>query len=126
LNRDANANKDQRRKDRTLRFNLFVNWRPTGRQVLTASFSNTAGNSRGDLSLTSEQRNTQLEMQWSWRFLGKPPAEHEAGALPRLRIQGQLFARYSHRYARSRNELFKLNNYNRGDTFHTGLSFTFF
>lgn len=126
LNEDNNGNKDSRRDDRTLRFGFFANWRPTGRMTLTANFSNTGMRSFGDLSLASSSRNMQFDAQWSWRFLGKKNAEQEQAVRFLGKLQGQWYVRYSHRYARSRNELQKLYGFNRGNTLNTGLSFTFF
>lgn len=123
---DNNGNKDSRRDDRTLRFGFFANWRPTGRMTLTANFSNTGMRSFGDLSLASSSRNMQFDAQWSWRFLGKKNAEQEQAVRFLGKLQGQWYVRYSHRYARSRNELQKLYGFNRGNTLNTGLSFTFF
>lgn len=125
LNEDNNMNKDQRRSDRTLRLGFFANWRPTGRMTVTANFSNTGLRSFGDLSLASSNLNTQFDLQWSWRFLGKN-REQEPAAKFLGKMQGQWYVRYAHRYARSRNELQKLYDLYRGNTLNTGLSFSFF
>jgi hypothetical protein len=126
LNQDNNDNKDKRRDNRTLRFGFFANWRPAGRMTVTTNFSNTGMRSFGDLSLASSSRNTQFNIQWSWRFLGRKNAEQEQAPRFMGKLQGQWHIRYAHRYARSRNELQKLYDFNRGNTLNTGLSFTLF
>jgi hypothetical protein len=115
---DDNGNKDRDRTDRTFRFGLGVNWRMTAKSMLMMNMSNTSLNSAGDLSKTSRSRNTEFDLQWSLRF------GLEKTGLKKL--QGQFFIRYANRFARSENELFKLNNLIKGQTFNTGLSFTFF
>ncbi len=124
LNREANANKDSRRDARTLRIGLFANWRPTGRMTVTANLSDTGMRSVGDLTLASSNRNAQFDLQWSWRFLGKEEADQPAKFRPRLK--GQFYVRFGRRRARLRDELQKLDQFNRTNTLNTGLSFTFF
>lgn len=126
LNEDNNDNKDRRRDDRTLRFGFFANWRPTSRITVTANFSNTGMRSFGDLSLASSSRNMQFDAQCSWRFLGRRQSEQEPAMRFMGKLQGQWYVRYSHRYARSQSELQKLYDFNRGNTFNSGLSFTIF
>jgi hypothetical protein len=126
LNRDENANKDRRRSDRTLRFGLLANWRPTARMTLSANWANTGMRSRGDLSLASANRNAQLDLQWTWRFLGHSQTDSETPAVLRAKLRGQFFLRYIQRLTRSNNELLKQNEFRRSDALNLGLSFTFF
>jgi hypothetical protein len=126
LNRDVNANKDRRRSDRTLRFGLLANWRPTARMILSANWANTGVRSMGDLSLASANRNAQLDLQWTWRFLGSSQTDSERPAALRAKLRGQFFLRYTQRLTRSNNELLKQNEFRRSDALNVGLSFTFF
>jgi len=126
LSLDTNLNKDARRADGTLRFGLFANWRPTGRMTVGANLSSTGARSLGDLSLTSSNRNTQFDLQWSWRFMGQAQAEQERAAKFRPKLQGQFHVRGAHRFARSRNELQRLDGFNRTSTLSAGLTFTLF
>jgi hypothetical protein len=115
---DNNANKDRDRTDRTTRFAMNLNWRMTRSAVLAVNLSNTSLSSFGDLSLRNDGRNTEFDVQWSWRF-----------GIERSRmkkVQGQFFVRYANRYARSTSELYLFNNVLKSQTLNTGLSFTFF
>jgi len=116
--KDSNANKDKERNDRAVRFGLSANWRTTKSSAFAASLSNTLANSAGDLSRTSSRRNTEFDLQWSYRFVLEKS---------RLRkFQAQFFIRYANRYVRSLDHLFGINSLARAQTLNSGLSFTFF
>ena len=115
---DTNGNKDKDRTDRSLRFGVGVNWRMPRRMALSANLSNTTNNSLGDLSKSSDGRNTQFDLQWSWRFAFEQSRWKKT--------QGQFFIRYANRYASSRAELFGLSNLMKAQTLNLGISFTFF
>jgi hypothetical protein len=125
--KDDNANKDQRRLDRSLRFGFNLHWRTSRNSALTAIFSHTAADSFGDLSRGSASRSRHLDLQWSWRFLGNGQAgQNQTEKHHLLKVQGQWFIRYARRSSRSRDDLFRLDSLLRGATLNTGLSFTFF
>lgn len=116
--RDSNANKDKERNDKAFRFGISANWRTTKSSAFAASLSNTLANSAGDLSLTSSRRNTEFDLQWSYRFV------LEKSRLKKF--QAQFFIRYANRYARSLDHLFGVNSLAKTQTLNAGLSFTFF
>src|SRR5262249_39135584 len=108
-------NKQIARTDQTLRLTCNVNWRPTANTALATNLSNTAAGSSGGVS---NSRNTEFDLQWSWRF------GFERDRFRKL--QSQFFIRYSDRFARSIDRTFLLNSATRLHTLNTGLSLTFF
>ncbi len=115
---DSNANKDKERNDRTLRYGGGLNWRITQNSALVLNVFDTVGSSRGDLSLSSRQRNLGYDAQWSHSFA------REQGRLSK--VKAQFYLRYANQYARSLDFLFGINSLTRSQTLNTGLNFTFF
>jgi hypothetical protein len=116
--RDSNANKDKQRNDNALRFGVGANWWTTKSSAFAVSVSNTLARSQGDLSKISNRRNTEFDLQWSYRF------GWEKSHL--RKVQGQFSIRYANQYARSLDHLFGINSLIRGQTLNAGLSFSFF
>lgn len=115
LNIESAKNFEMRRADRTLRAGVNTNWRMTPRMTLNATVSNTLA---GDLARTTRNRNTEFDLQWSYKFT--------RGETGWRKAQGQFFIRYADRYARTRDFLFGLDNLTRLMTLSSGLNFTFF
>jgi hypothetical protein len=115
---DGNANKDQERHDRTLRYGGTFAWRITQHSAFTFNLNDTLGRSLGDLSLSSNSRNLGYDAQWSHSFA------RESGRLSK--VKAQFYIRYANQYARSLDVLFGLNNLTRSQVWNTGLNFTFF
>jgi hypothetical protein len=87
----------------------------TSRATLAASVSTIFA---GDAADTSDSRNAEVDLQWSYRF-GLERSRYR-------RVQGQFFIRYANRYQRSFDQIFALNSRTKLQTFNVGLSFTFF
>jgi hypothetical protein len=116
--RDGDAGKDKERNDLTLRYGVSLNWRITQSSALAASLFDTVGRSRGNLSLSSAQRNIGFDAQWSHGFAWKK------GFL--RKVKAQFYLRYANQYARSLDFLFGINNLTRNQTLNTGLNVTLF
>jgi hypothetical protein len=115
LNIESAKNFETRRMDRTLRAGINANWRVTPHMTLNATVSNTLA---GDLARTNRNRNTEFDLQWSYKFT--------RGETGWRKAQGQFFIRYADRYARTRDFVFGLNNQTRLMTLNSGLNFVFF
>jgi len=111
---DAN-NRQIARTDQTLRLSCNLNWRTTPKSVLALSLWNTGVGSSGGIS---NSRNTEFDLQWSWR------TAIEKDRFKKL--QSQFFVRYSDRFARSNDLVFLVNSISRLHTLNTGLTLTFF
>ncbi|HKZ77667.1 MAG TPA: hypothetical protein VJ124_05030 [Pyrinomonadaceae bacterium] len=116
--RDSNANKDKERNDRALRIGVNANWRTTKSSAFAASLSNNLARSFGDLSQTSDRRDTMFDLQWSYRLTVEKSRMKK--------FQAQFFIRYANRYARSSSGLFRIDSLTKTQTLNAGLSFTFF
>jgi hypothetical protein len=108
-------NREQNRIDHTNRAGANINWRMTRASTLAATLSTIFA---GDVADTSDSRNAEFDLQWSYRFAADKGAYRK--------VQGQFFVRYANRYARSLDNLFGFSNLTRLQTFNIGLSFTFF
>ncbi|HLF85012.1 MAG TPA: hypothetical protein VI837_12630, partial [Blastocatellia bacterium] len=115
FNAESAFNKEVVRTDRTYRIGPNVTWRMTRQSTLAATVSGTLA---GDLSQTSNSRNAEVDLQWSYRF-----GVDRGG---RRKVQGQFFIRYANRYARAFENVFGFRNLTKLQTLNTGLSFTFF
>jgi hypothetical protein len=115
--KDSNPNKDKNRDDSTLRFGIGANLRTTKSSAFAVNLSNTMAHSLGDLSKTSNRRNTEFDLQWSYRF-GWEKSQRK--------VQGQFHIRYANQYARSLDNFFGLNSLTKSQTLNAGMSFTFF
>ena len=112
---DAN-NREQAQTNRTLRFGVNTNWQMTKRQTWNTTFSTIGA---GNLVRTQHNRNLELDLQWAYRLT----REHQN----RFRkYQVNYFVRYSNRYARTLDNVFRFNSLTRLNTFNTGLNFIFF
>ena len=87
----------------------------TRRMTLNTTVSNTLA---GDLARTTRNRNTEFDLQWSYRFT--------RGETGWRKVQGQFFIRYADRYASTRDFVFGLNNLTRLMTLNSGINFVFF
>ncbi len=115
LNVESARNFEMRRTDRTIRAGVNTNWRVTPQMTLNATVSNTLA---GDLARTTRNRNTEFDLQWSYKFT--------RGETGWRKIQGQFFIRYADRYTRTRDFVFSLDNLIRLRTLNSGLNFVFF
>jgi hypothetical protein len=115
LNIENAKNLEVLRTDRTLRAGINTNWRITPKMTLNAIASNTLA---GDIGRISRNRNTEFDLQWSYKFT--------AGETRWRKLQGQFFVRYADRYARMRDSIFGFDNMTRLKTLNCGLSFVFF
>jgi len=115
LNIESAKNFETRRTDRTLRAGINTNWRMTPHMTLNATVSNTLA---GDLARTTRNRNTEFDLQWSYKFT--------RGETGWRKVQGQFFIRYADRYARTRDFVFGIDNLTRLMTLNSGLNFVFF
>jgi len=115
LNIESARNFEMSRTDRTYRAGINTNWRMTRNITVNAIVSNTLA---GDIARTTRNRNTEFDLQWSYRFV--------VGEDRWRKVQAQFFVRYADRYARARDFLFGLDNLTRLRTFNGGLNFVFF
>jgi hypothetical protein len=115
LNFESAKNFEMRRTHRTLRAGINANWRITPRMTLNAIVSNTLA---GDLARTTRNRNTEFDLQWSYKFT--------RGETGWRKVQGQFFIRYADRYARTRDFVFDFDNLTRLMTLNSGINFVFF
>jgi hypothetical protein len=116
LHAESAENRETQRTDRTLRFNLNLNWRMTQKMTLTANFANTT---LGDLARTASSRNTDFNLQWSRRWVFNEQSRFR-------KLQAQFFIIYANRYAHAHDTVFGLNNLRKTQTLNSGLNFTFF
>jgi hypothetical protein len=115
VNIESAKNFETFRVDHTNRIGPGISWRMTSRATLAASVSTIFA---GDAADTSDSRNAEVDLQWSYRF-GLERSRYR-------RVQGQFFIRYANRYQRSFDQIFALNSRTKLQTFNVGLSFTFF
>ncbi len=115
LNIESAKNFEIRRVDRTIRAGVNTNWHITPKMTINAIVSNTLAR---DLARTSRNRNTEFDLQWSYKFT--------RGETGWRKVQGQFFIRYADRYARMRDFVFGLDNLTRLSTLNTGINIVFF
>ncbi len=115
LSRDGANNKEINRLDGTWRAAFGMNWQLNKRATLGGNISHTLA---GDKARTSRNRNFEFDAQFTYS-LGV-----ERGELKKVKTQ--LFVRYANRFARSRDNVFLTNSFNKQQTLNTGLSITFF
>ena len=116
LGAESALNRETERLDRTLRFGFGAAWRMSRGALLSANLATTGV---GDAAQTSRRRNTELDLQWTWRFGGESADRFK-------KVQTTFFLRYANRLARARDDLFGVNTLTRLQTFNTGLNFIFF
>ncbi len=112
---DAN-NREEANSNRTLRFGINTNWQMTPRQAWNLTFSTLGA---GDLLRTNRNRNTEFDLQWSYRLTRENENRFR-------KYQINYFIRYANRFARNRVFADSLNNVTKLQTFNTGLNFIFF
>jgi hypothetical protein len=98
-------------------------WRGTVTATLQVMRSSTltlllGATSEGDLAGSSESRNLDYDLQWSTLF--KRWQDHYA------KVDGQIFVRYTSRYARSVDHVFVLESLTRQQALNAGFRVTFF
>lgn len=116
VNQESARNRAQSRTDRTLRFGVSLNWQMTRRQLWNATFSTLGA---GDLARTTHSRNTEFDLQWSYRLSRESEQRLK-------KVQASYFVRYARRFARTLDNLFGSNSLTKLQTFNTGLNFIFF
>lgn len=115
LNIESANNFETSRIDRTFRAGINTNWRMTRNITINAIVSNTLAR---DVARTTRNRNTEFDLQWSYRFV--------MGEDRWRKVQGQFFIRYADRYGRALDFIFGLDNLTRLKTLNGGLNFVFF
>jgi hypothetical protein len=115
INADSVRNREIDQINRTTRFGLNLNLRPTDKTAFIATLSTTG---IGDTRKMMMNRSGDLNLEFSWRFgLEKD----------RLRkVQGQFFIRYANQFTRNRDNILGFNTLTKSWTLNTGTSFTFF
>lgn len=116
VNQESARNRAQSRTDRTLRFGVSLNWQMTRRQLWNATFSTLGA---GDLARTTHSRNTEFDLQWSYRLSRESEQRLK-------KVQASYFVRYARRFARTLDNLFDNSSLTKLQTFNTGLNFIFF
>lgn len=115
LSSESATNRETGRIDRTYRVGPGVSWQISRNMGVTTNFSNTIA---GDAANTSRNRNTDLDISWTYRF--------QAGREGPRKVAGQFFIRYANRYSHTLDRIFFSDNLNKNQTLTANLSFTFF
>lgn len=116
VNAERSSNFEQNSINSTLRFGTSLTWRMTSKMVWAMNVSTTGA---GDRANTSQRRDADFDIQYSWQFLTTEKSRWK-------KVQGQFFIRYANRYASASDRLFGFNTFTKLQTFNGGLNFTFF
>ncbi len=115
LSSERASNLEVTRLDSTWRTTFGVTLQTTKKSILAANISTAFA---GDSANTTQSRNADLDLQWSWRF-GIEKDKYR-------KVQGQFYIRYANRYTRATDRVFLFTNLSKLQTMSAGLSFTFF
>lgn len=110
-------NFEQPRTDRTLRIGSGLMWRTPflKNSTFNANFSTTFS---GDTGNQNRSRNLEFDAQWAYQFnFGKEKFK---------KLGAQFFVRYANRYGDVSDRLFSTTNFNKTQSFNTGLTINFF
>lgn len=113
LAREAQSNLEQPRIDRTFRLGTRLAWRPwfLKRSAFAGGLSGTIA---GDGANTTDARNAELDLQWSYRMaFGKEKFK---------KADAQFFIRYSNRYGKTIDRTSVINNFVKTQVFNFGLT----
>lgn len=105
------------RTDKTFNLGSTITWQNAifADSTFSGNFSGTVAGDTNDLT---DNRNGSMSLEWSYkRGFGKEGMK---------KIQSQFFVRYSNRYGNFIDRIFRVNNFNKRQTFNFGLNFTFF
>ncbi len=105
------------RTDKTFNLGTTITWQNA---IFTNStfLGNFNGTVAGDTNNLTDNRNGSMSLEWSYkRSFGKEGLK---------KIQSQFFIRYNNRYGNFVDRIFRINNFNKRQTFNFGLNFTFF
>ncbi len=108
-------NFEEKRTDRLWRASASANWRMTQQMILTLTLSGTLA---GDLDHARKTRNSEADIQWSYR-LGNSRPDWK-------RVQSQFSIRYGNRYAFVSDRFANSVNLTKLQTLNINLSFAFF
>jgi hypothetical protein len=117
LGRESQKNFEQPRLDRTFRLGSQIVWQTPflKNSTLSLNFSTTLA---GDAANTADSRNADFDAQWAYKFgFGKEKFK---------KMEAQFFIRYANHYANAIERVFFANNFNKTQSFNTGLTFNFF
>jgi hypothetical protein len=116
LNAERSSNFNQNSVDSTLRVGTNLTWRMTNSMVWAMNVSTTGAGNRAN---TSNRRDADFDIQYSWRFLNTEKSRFK-------KAQGQFFIRYANRYAAASDRLFGFTTFTKLQTFNAGLNLIFF
>lgn len=108
---------ERERTDRTFNLGSTITWQNA---IFTDStfMGNFNGTIAGDTKNIVDNRNGNMSLEWSYKkALGKESMK---------KIQMQFFIRYNNRYGNFVDRIFRVNNFNKRQTFNFGLNFNIF